>query len=234
MYFRVEHRAPVVPPILRAYGVSVFPKLRGLGAAQAVTPAQLSVAQMIVAISDQYGVPPELALGIAAHESGFNPAAVNSTGGAAGVMQILPSNFASLGITDPLDAQQNITGGVSMLAQLLQKYNGNQTLALWAYSNGSGSVTAGGSNPANAPAQAADLINYVENVYQPPASLDLTAALPTSDGSTDDTSGAPFDLSTLDLSSVSASISSFLGSLDPLTISIGAAGLAAILFYSFE
>jgi soluble lytic murein transglycosylase-like protein len=231
MYVRVEHRAPLVPPILQAYGVSVSP-LRGLGAAQAVTPAQLSVAQMIVATADQYGVPPELALGIAAHESGFNPSAVNSTGGAAGVMQILPSNWASLGITDPLDAQQNITGGVSMLAQLLQKYNGNQTLALWAYSNGSGSVTAGNSNPANAPAQAADLINYVENVYQPPASLDLSAAAAAPDTSADDSSG--FDLSTLDLSSVSASVSSFLGSLDPMTLSIGAAGLALLLFYSLE
>jgi len=229
MYFRVEQRAPEVPPILREFAVSMP---RGLGAAQAVTPAQLSVAQMIVATSDQYGVPPELALGIAAHESGFNPAAVNPTGGAAGVMQILPSNWASLGITDPLDAQQNITGGVSMLAQLLQKYNGNQTLALWAYSNGSGSVTAGGSNPANAPAQAADLINYVENVYQPPASLNLTAAAP--DTSTDDTTSSPFDFSSFDLSTVPSSISSFLGSLDPTTLTIGAAGLALLLFYNFE
>ena len=231
MYFRVEHRAPVVPPILQAYGVSVSPKLRGLGAAQAVTPAQLSVAQMIVAISEQYGVPPELALGIASHESGFNPAAVNP-GGAAGVMQILPSNWASLGITDPFDAQQNITGGVSMLAQLLQKYNGDQTLALWAYSNGSGSVTAGSSNPAKAPAQAADLINYVENVYQPPASLDLSASLPAADGSSTDTAPAPFDLSTLE--SIPSSISSFFDSLDPTTLSIGAAGLALLLLYSFE
>ena len=231
MYVWAEQRAPVFPPTLSAFAVPG--KLRGLGAAQATTPAQLAIAQQIVAAANQYGVPADMALGIAAHESGFNPNAVNPTGGASGVMQIIPSNFAALGITDPLDPTQNIDGGMQMLATLLKQYNGDETLALWAYSNGGTSVTAGGGNPANMPAQAAGLVSYVES-YSPPASLDLSSStLPTpSDGSTDDSTG--FDLSTIDLSSLSSSVSGFLGSLDPMTLTIGVAGLALILFYSFE
>lgn len=146
--------------------------LGAMGAAQATTPAQLTVAQMVVDAANKYGVPPQLALGIASHESGFDPNAVNPNGGAAGVMQLIPSTAAGLNVTNPLDAQQNIDGGVSLLATLLKKYNGDPTLALWAYSNGPGSVTAGGANPANMPAQAAGLVSYVEG-YQVPLGVEL-------------------------------------------------------------
>jgi len=204
--------------------------VQGLGATQATTAAQLSVAQMVVDAANAYGVPANLALGIASHESGFNPSAVNPNGGAAGVMQLMPATAAGLGVTDPLDAQQNIDGGVQLLATLLQQYGGDQTLALWAYSNGPGSVTAGGSNPANMPAQAAGLVSYVTS-YQPPASLDLSGSASdvallasASDGSdsSDSSASAPmFDLS---------SVSDFLGSLDPTTIALGAAALVALMF----
>jgi transglycosylase-like protein with SLT domain len=217
MYVRVNAR----PAILRARWPFALAGLGGfgLGAAQAVTPAQLTIAQMVVDAANAYGVPPQLALGIAAHESGFNPSAVNPSGGAAGVMQLIPSTAAGLGVSDPLDAQQNIDGGVSMLATLLQQYNGNETLALWAYSNGAGSVTAGGSNPANMPAQAAGLVSYVQS-YQPPASLDLSGS---ADLSTDGTVSA---LPSLD--DLSSGVTSFLGSLDPSTLAWGGAAIALV------
>jgi hypothetical protein len=243
MYVRVESRRPVCPSgRAAAYSRRAGSRMRnsvlrhgvrflivagvlsvGLGAAQAVTAAQLSIADMIVASANQYGVPPELALGIASHESGFNPNAVNPSGGAAGVMQILPSNFASLGITNPLDPTQNINGGMQMLSTLLKQYNGDQTLALWAYSNGGTSVTAGGSNPANMPAQAAGLVSYVES-YQPPASLGLStddSPGPVPDV-TGDTSG---DSSLFDFSSLADS----LASVDPSVLAVGGALLGLVL-----
>jgi hypothetical protein len=227
MYFRVESRRPGRP--LRAGGavassrgarLLLVPGIlsAGLGAAQAVTPAQLSVADMIVAAANQYGIDPRLPLGIASHESGFNPLAVNPNGGAAGVMQLMPGTSATLGVLNPLDAQQNIDGGVRLLAQLLAKYNGDTTLALWAYSNGAGSVSAGGSDPANMPSQAAGLVSYVD-AYQPPGSLDFSSvpSFPdlTGDGSGDTSTGdAPF---------------SVLGITDPATLGIGAALLGLLL-----
>jgi hypothetical protein len=179
---------------------------------------------MIVAAANQYGIDPRLPLGIAAHESGFNPLAVNANGGAAGVMQLMPSTAATLGVTNPLDAQQNIDGGVRLLSQLLAKYNGDTTLALWAYSNGSGNVSAGGMNPANMPAQAAGLVSYVD-AYQPPASLDLYSSFPdlTGDGSGDTTeiggTSSPFD---------------FLSNMDPSTLAIGGALLGLVLVSMVE
>lgn len=195
----------------------------GLGAAQAVTPAQLSIADMIVASANQYGIDPRIPLGIASHESGFNPSAVNPNGGAAGVMQLMPATAASLGVADPLDPAQNIDGGVRLLSQLLTKYNGDTTLALWAYSNGAGNVSAGGMNPANMPAQAAGLVSYVDG-YQAPVSLDI----PSSDvASGDDGSFFP------DLSG-GGSVASFFDSIDPMTLAIGGAIAGLLLISAVE
>jgi soluble lytic murein transglycosylase-like protein len=230
MYVRVESRRPCRPTgraaaYSRGARMLLVPGIltAGLGAAQAVTPAQLSVADLIVAAANQYGIDPRLPLGIAAHESGFNPLAVNPNGGAAGVMQLMPSTAATLGVTNPLDAQQNIDGGVRLLSQLLAKYNGDTTLALWAYSNGSGNVLAGGMNPANMPAQAAGLVSYVD-AYQPPASLDLYSTPDlTGDGSGDTTGetvdGSPFDL---------------FSDMDPSTLAIGGALLGLVLVSMIE
>jgi hypothetical protein len=198
----------------------------GLGAAQTVSPSQLSIAQMIVNAANQYGVPPQLALGIASHESGFNPTLVNPNGGAAGVMQLMPATSQTMGVADPLDPAQNIDGGVRLLSQLLTKYNGDTTLALWAYSNGSGNVTAGGSNPANMPAQAAGLVSYVD-AYQPPPSLDLPAV---DLGSPADLTPADTGAPLIDLSGVS----SFFGGIDPTTLGIAAAALALAFVWASE
>jgi hypothetical protein len=222
----------IVASSLMIPGLVLF---RGLGAAQATSPSQLAIAQMIAAsapaIAAQYGVDPnvlaELGLGVASHESGFNASAVNPSGGAAGVMQLLPSTSATLGVSNPLDPQQNINGGLSFLAQNLARYNGDETLALWAYSNGPGSVTAGGSNLANMPAQAAGLVSYVES-YQPPASIDLPGATSTS---SDPALQASSDFDFTDLSdsfsTLAANTGSFFDSLDPTTAMIG--GLALLL-----
>jgi soluble lytic murein transglycosylase-like protein len=228
MYVRVESRRPYRPSgravaYSRGARMLLVPGIltAGLGAAQAVTPAQLSVADMIVAAANQYGVDPRLPLAIAAHESGFNPLAVNPNGGAAGVMQLMPGTSATLGVTDPLDAQQNIDGGVRLLSQLLTKYNGDTTLALWAYSNGAGNVSAGGMNPANMPAQAAGLVSYVD-AYQAPASLDLAPDLTGEFGGdvpATDVTGDPL---------------SFLSSIDPSVLAIGGAVLGLLLVSMIE
>lgn len=89
--------------------------------------------------SSKYNVSERLLKAVAKAESNFNTSAVSSAG-AIGVMQLMPSTAASLGVTNPYDATQNIMGGAKLLSQLLNKYNGNTSLSLAAYNAGSGNV----------------------------------------------------------------------------------------------
>lgn len=68
-------------------------------------------------------------------ESNFNPKAV-SVDGAKGLMQVMPSNFEALGITDPFEPRQNIRAGAEILAELLKSYDGSVSLTLAAYNAG--------------------------------------------------------------------------------------------------
>ena len=60
---------------------------------------------------------------------------------------VMPATAESLGVEDPYDARQNITGGAKMLGYLLADYNGDVTLALAAYNAGSGAVRKYGGVP---------------------------------------------------------------------------------------
>lgn len=108
--------------------------------------------------SEQYGVPENLLKAVAKAESGFQADAVSSCG-AEGIMQLMPSTAASLGVSDAFDPEQNVMGGAKYLAGLLSSYGGNEKLALAAYNAGSGNVKKYGGIPPFKETQ-----NYVKKV----------------------------------------------------------------------
>lgn len=100
----------------------------------------------ILAATIRHPVSPALVLAVMAVESAGDVTAVSSAG-AQGLMQLMPDTADAVGITDPFDATQNITGGAEVLARLLAQYDGDAVLALAAYNAGTGAVGAAGGVP---------------------------------------------------------------------------------------
>jgi soluble lytic murein transglycosylase-like protein len=132
----------------------------------------VNLASLIYQEALAQNVPPSIALAVAQKESGISqwtPSGnlVTGTSGEVGVFQIMPGTAAGLGV-DPADVSQNISGGVSLLAQLYAKY-GNWPQALSAYNSGS---------PNGSPAYATSVLGLAGNlgatVPAPPDSIDAT------------------------------------------------------------
>ncbi|MFD0682645.1 MULTISPECIES: lytic transglycosylase domain-containing protein [unclassified Paenibacillus] len=92
---------------------------------------------LIVDASRRNGVEPSLVKAVIHAESSFNSQAV-SKAGAKGLMQLMDETGQGLGVTNPFDPTQNVRGGTKYLSSLLQRYKGNEGVALAAYNAGSG------------------------------------------------------------------------------------------------
>ena len=72
-------------------------------------------------------------------ESGGNTRAISRTG-ARGLMQLMPSTAATMGVQDSFQPDQNVRGGSAYLDSLLLRYHDNLALALAAYNAGPAAV----------------------------------------------------------------------------------------------
>ena len=126
--------------------------------AQGTTLAPGELPGMIQKAATEAGIDPALFDALIATESAYDPNA-RSRAGALGLSQLMPATAQSLGIINPLDPTQNLRGGATYLSQLLQKFNGDQRLALAAYNAGPGAVGKFGGIPPYKETQ-----SYVERV----------------------------------------------------------------------
>lgn len=105
-----------------------------------------SFSELIQQMSQKYGVDSDLVDAVIRVESNYNPDA-ESYAGAQGLMQLMPATARSLGVQDSFDPTQNVDGGVRLLRQLLNRYDGNLRLTLAAYNAGPGAVAQYGGVP---------------------------------------------------------------------------------------
>lgn len=109
--------------------------------------------------ASKYQIEPELIHAVIKTESNGNHRAVSNKG-AMGLMQLMPSTASDMAVSNPFSPEQNIEGGTKYLRYLLEKFNGDLTLALAAYNAGPTTVEKYGNVP-----PFPETRNYVNKVY---------------------------------------------------------------------
>lgn len=87
----------------------------------------------------RFNVDKNLISAVIAQESAGNPYAV-SRAGAKGLMQLIDTTARDMGVSQVFNPKENITGGTKYLRMLLDRYDGNTTLALASYNAGPAAV----------------------------------------------------------------------------------------------
>jgi soluble lytic murein transglycosylase-like protein len=143
--------------VVRAWSARMVQRERELVVASFAREFRISVplAKNIYAAAVEESVEPKVAFGLVRAESSFRTTAVSPVG-AVGLTQLMPATARWLvpGTTrrDLMDEDTNLRIGFKYLRYLMEKYEGDEQLALTAYNRGPGTVNrllARGADPDN-------------------------------------------------------------------------------------
>ncbi|REJ80007.1 MAG: lytic transglycosylase domain-containing protein [Acidobacteria bacterium] len=109
------------------------------------------------------GLDRRLVEAVAQVESAFDIAALSSKG-AIGVMQLMPETARELGVDDPWDPAENVSGGTRYLRRMLDRFGGHLEHALAAYNAGPSAVERYGGIPPYR--ETVDYVKKVLGVYR--------------------------------------------------------------------
>jgi len=104
------------------------------------TPTRLEAEYYVEVYAQHYGVPMGFVRAIVEQESGWQPCAI-SRKGAVGLMQLMPSTAARLGVQDRFNVNENVSGGVLYLAWLMHRFQGELRLVAASYIAGEDAVS---------------------------------------------------------------------------------------------
>jgi soluble lytic murein transglycosylase-like protein len=119
-----------VPPVSTS---SVGASLRGF------TTGNEQIDSYVTDSAKRNGLDPLLIYSVMHQESSFKSRAI-SPKGARGLMQLMPGTAARFGVSNIFDPQQNIEGGSRYMKFLLDRFDGDLSLALAGYNAGEGAV----------------------------------------------------------------------------------------------
>ncbi len=132
-----------------------------------LSPNTISSANMPSAYLDiiqtacnRHGVDPALVHAVVKVESDFNPYALSKKG-AMGLMQLMPQTAVDMNVRNSFNPDDNVDGGVRYLRYLIDRYEGNLSLALAAYNSGETAVKKWGTIP-----PFKETRNYVQRVLK--------------------------------------------------------------------
>lgn len=111
-----------------------------------VAPRRADLLPLIERHALDRGLDPALVRAVVQAESGYNALAVSNKG-AQGLMQLMPATALELAVARPFDPEDNLRGGTRYLRRLLERYDGDATLALAAYNAGPSAVDRYGGVP---------------------------------------------------------------------------------------
>ena len=100
---------------------------------------KVQIQGLIAQVAKEQNVDQMLLRAVVEAESDYNQNEV-SKAGAMGLMQLMPETAKQVGVVDPFNPYENLTGGAKYLSQMIKKYDGNVELALAAYNAGPGRV----------------------------------------------------------------------------------------------